>query len=286
LQQQDPSANCTKLCSTDLTISGQNNFCTTSDAYSINNLPTGTTVKWSTFPSDFVTINSPNSSSTTLTKTSDGFFFLKATMSSSCNSENSVIVQKPVHAGPPPITILGPYDPIQHTVMGVACTGKEYYFIADDSETGQTYTWTLFPPTGSGAYPRLFSGAQVQFDFVITGYNILRVTKTNSCGSIYTDMLIDVQACYGFRLAASPNPATDQMTVTIDEETSYIKALGFDTDIVLEMYNFNTGVRQKQWTFKNAKNQFTISLNGLSKGVYVLRATKGKYQQSIKVIVN
>ena len=52
------------------------------------------------------------------------------------------------------------------------------------------------------------------------------------------------------------------------------------------MFDFNTGIRQKQWTFKKSQKQFNLNLNGLNKGVYILRATKEKFQKSIKVIVN
>lgn len=292
LAQQDPTTNCVKVCASNLTISGPNSFCTTSGTYSITNLPTGATVSWSIlpylfggWPSGAATINTPNSPTTTLTKTTDGVFILRATISNVCGV-GTVQLQKQIAAGPPLINILGPYDPIQHTIMGVACVGEEYYFIANDSETGQTYTWTLFPPTGSSEYPRMFSGSQVQFDFVVPGYHTLRVAKTNSCGTTYTEISINVQECFGFRLSASPNPATDQITATIDEETKAVKTLSPDTDIRFELYNFNTGLRQRQWIFKNNQNQFRLSLSGLNKGVYVLNATKGKYKQSIKVIVN
>jgi hypothetical protein len=275
-----------------MTIVGDNNLCTTSGNYSINNLPVGASVTWTilpylfgNYPSGSAIINTPNSPTTTLTKTADGVFILRATISNLCGS-GTIQIQKQIAAGPPLINIIGPYDPIQHTIMGVACAGEEYYFIANDSETGQTYTWTLFPPPGSGEFPRLFSGSQVQFDFVVTGGHTLRVSKTNSCGTTYTDMFINVQQCFGFRLSASPNPATTQITVNIDEENSEVKSLNADTDVKFELYNFNTGVNQKQWTYKNAQNKFTLNLTGISSGTYVLRATKGKYQQAIKIIIN
>lgn len=290
LGEQDPAANCDKVCVSNLSISGPDRFCSTSDSYTIANLPIGTMVTWSAmpylfgnYPAGSATINTPNSSSTTLTKTADGILILRASISNICGV-GTVQIQKQVTVGPPLINIDGPYDPMQHAIVGVACAGKEYYFIASDSETGQSYTWTLFPPPGSGEFPRLFSGSQVQFDFVVPGYHRLRVSKTNGCGTTYTEININVQECYAFRLSVSPNPTTDQITATI--ETKNVKTLGPDTDIIFELYNFNTGLRQKQWTFKNHQNQFRLSLDGLNKGVYILSASKGKYKQSIKIIVN
>ena len=210
---------------------------------------------------------------------------MRATISNVCGS-GTVQIQKQIVAGPPLINIIGPYDPIEHTIMGVVCAGEEYYFIANDSETGQSYTWTLFPPPGSGEYPRLFSGSQVQFDFVVQGYHTLRVAKTNGCGSTYTEMSINVQECYSFRLSASPNPATNQINVVIDNETNSVKSLSANTDVKFEFINFNTGLLHRQWTFRNAQNQFNLNLTGIDAGIYILRARKGRYQQAVKIIVN
>jgi lysyl endopeptidase len=286
------TTNVSLLTPTTFSISGSEQFCNTSTTYSIPGLPLGATVTWSTlpylfgnYPSGSAIINTPNSPTTTLTKTADGVFILRATISNVCGS-GTIQIQKQIVAGPPLISIIGPYDPIQHTIMGVACAGEEYYFISNDSETGQTYTWTLFPPPGSGEFPRLFSGSQVQFDFVVTGYHTLRVSKTNSCGTTYTDMNINVQECFYFRLSTSPNPATNQINVVIDDETYQVKALSTDTDVKFELFNFNTGLQQRQWAFKNVQNRFNLNLSGVNAGVYILRATKGKYKQAIKVIVN
>lgn len=267
-------------------IVGDASFCT-SATYSLNiNPPVGATVTWSASPSGVVSISPTTGNSTTVTKLTDGSFTLTATITNACGN-NPVAIQRTLLAGPPPVTIAGPYDPVQHTIMGVACVGEEYYFTPYEYyNPNDSYVWTLFPPPGSGEFPRLFSGSQVQFDFVVTGYHTLRVSKTNSCGTTYTDMNINVQECFYFRLSTSPNPATNQINVVIDDETYQVKALSTDTDVKFELFNFNTGLQQRQWTFKNVQNRFNLNLSGVNAGVYILRATKGKYKQAIKVIVN
>ena len=50
-----------------LSINGDNAFCTTSNNYTIPNLPAGATVQWSASPSGIVTINSADATQTTLT---------------------------------------------------------------------------------------------------------------------------------------------------------------------------------------------------------------------------
>ena len=80
----------------------------------------------------------------------------------------------------------------------------------------------------------------------------------------------------------SPNPAKDAMTVTIYNETEEVKNL---KNVQIELYQFNTGTKQKQWTFNNNQKQFSLNLNGITKGMYVIRVTIGKQQQSVKIII-
>src|SRR5690606_38402264 len=121
--EQDPAANCDKVCVSNLSISGPDRFCSTSDSYTIANLPIGTMVTWSAmpylfgnYPAGSATINTPNSSSTTLTKTADGILILRASISNICGV-GTVQIQKQVTAGPPLINIDGPYDPMQHAIV-------------------------------------------------------------------------------------------------------------------------------------------------------------------------
>lgn len=237
-------------------------------------------VTW-TIVSGPATITSGQGTNTiTIQKTGDGVAIIRAT-------SGSYVDEQEVVMGPSLVTIAGPFDPIQHTIMGVACVGEEYYFTPyTPAEPGDSYTWTLFPPIGSNENIRLFSGWQVQFDFFVTGQHTLRASKTNSCGSTFTDMTINVQECYeNFRMTASPNPASSQITVTIDDESNQVKALSPDTDIKFEIFEFNSGIKKKQWNHKNSSKQFNLNLSGLNKGVYVLKGTKGKYRQSIKIVI-
>lgn len=260
-------------------IPPSSNFCISGSLSLFN--PNCLPVTWDIVSGPAVITSGQGTNTINIQKTGDGIAVVRAT-------SGSYIDEQEVVMGPSLVTIAGPYDPVQHTIMGVACVGEQYYFTPFEYfNSNDSYTWTLFPPVGSNENIRLFSGWQVQFDFYVTGYHILRVTKTNSCGSTSTDMTINVQECFNnFRLTVSPNPATSQITASIDDESNQVKALGADTDIKFEIYNFNTGSKQKQWKYKNNQSQFTLNLSGLNKGVYILKASKGKYSQSIKVILN
>lgn len=263
-------------------ITGANTICLNNENYSISNLPGGASVSWSALPQGLVSINPLTGNPTTLSKLNNGNLTLTATVSNYCGNA-SFNISKAIKVGTSDITILGPYDPVEHTIMGIACLGEEYYFEANDIETGQSYTWTLFPPPGSSNYPTLHSGSTVYLTFTELGYYTLRVSKTNSCGSTYMDMVINVQECYGLRMMVSPNPAKGQINVTIDEKAN---KKGVAENIKMELLQFNTGAKQKQWSFDNSnQKQFTLGLQGIRKGVYILKVTKGKLSQSVKIII-
>jgi hypothetical protein len=273
--------NCSSECTYSYYIAGENSFCTGS-TYSIPGLQNGASVTWSASPSGVVNLSCTTCNTVTLTKVTDGYFQLRASITNACVA-GPVLIRKNLVAGPPPATILGPYDPVEHTIMGIACLGEEYYFEANDIETGQSYTWTLFPPPGSSNYPTLHSGSTVYLTFIELGYYTLRVSKTNSCGTTYTEMIINVQECYGLRMMVSPNPAKGQVNVTIDEKGNKKEVL---EDIKMELLQFNTGAKQKQWSFgKSNQKQFTLGLQGIRKGVYILKVTKGKQSRSVKIII-
>jgi len=275
--------NCSSECTYSYYIAGENSFCTSS-TYSIPGLQNGASVTWSVSPSGIVNLSCTTCNTVTLTKITDGYFQLRASITNACVA-GPVLIRKNLVAGPPPASILGPYDPIEHTIMGVACVGEEYYFVASDVETGQSYTWTLFPPPGSSNYPTLHSGTPVYLTFTEVGYYTLRISKTNSCGTSYTDMIIDVQECLGLRVTASPNPVKDLLNVVVEDQSGDEKTSGSDKNIKMELFEFNTGVKHKQWSFNNRQKQFALSLKVINKGVYVLKVTKGKKQQSVKIII-
>jgi subtilisin family serine protease len=247
-------------------ITGADAFCT-SESYSLNiAAPAGATVTWSVSPRNSVLLNPTTGNSTTVTKRNGGNFTLTATITDACGS-NPIIIQRHLLAGPPPITILGPYDPIEHTVMGVACVGQEYYFVASDIETGQSYTWTLFPPPGSNDFPTLYSGTPVYITFNETGYYTLRVEKTNSCGSSHTDMLINAQDCVdNFGFIVSPNPSSGNIQITATNDKTYIKEI---------RVNDKTGIVKKRFVYNLKNKSVSINISSLPADVYYLQIFDG-----------
>lgn len=263
-------------------ISGADVLCVTNESYVVNGLPLGSSVSWSANPSGIVNISPTVGNPTTLSKVANGNVTLTAEVGGYCGS-TTFNINKNITVGAQSISIIGPYDPVQHTIMGVVCQGKQYYFIAGDSEPMQTYTWTVFPPPGSIDLPAMYSGSTVYLTFSELGYYTLRVSKTNSCGTTFTDVVLHVQECMsGFGLRTSPNPTKATISVTIENETKLVSA---SKDVKVELFNFYTGERKRQWSFGNNQKQFNLNVSGLAKGIYILKITKGKHQQSSKVMI-
>ena len=83
-----------------LSISGDALFCTTSNPYTIPNLPAGSTVSWSTTPTGIATPGTYNLTQTTLTKSANGVIILTATISNICGgpitlTKSNIVVGTP-----------------------------------------------------------------------------------------------------------------------------------------------------------------------------------------------
>lgn len=268
------------------TMEGPDIVCSTS-SYGITNLPQNALVSWAPSPAGIVTINPDIGPSTNATKQNDGDFILKATITSGC-SANPIEIEKNLKAGPYPSFILGPYEPLAHTIMGVTCLNEQYYFVASEVlyDPQQSYMWVLFPPPSSSSFPTLHSGSTIYLTFIETGLHTLRVTKTNSCGNISTDMLIDVQLCSGsLRIIASPNPTKNKLTVQLMDPYDNHEQLSLEEVVAMELYQAATGIKKRSWSFKNNQKSFELNVAGLNRGIYILRVSKGKFWHTKQIII-
>lgn len=270
---------CSVFCG--VSITGPDAICD-NGTFSVPNVA-NTTYTWSV-DNNFLINSAANNNSISITRRRSGSASITVTVqiNGPCGS---MTVSKTFQFGVPPTIITGPYDITQHTVMGVACINEEYYFTATESSSyfpPTNYTWTLFPPVGN---PTLYAGSQPYITFDELGYHTLQVAKTTQCGTTISSVIIDVQECIGLRIAVSPNPATEMVLVNVDDESEDSKGSNKKNDIKMELFQFNTGVKHKQWSVNNNQKQFSLNLKGINKGVYVLRITKGKHQRSVKLIV-
>ena len=185
----------------------------------------------------------------------------------------SLIRSKNVYIDISPTIITGPYDAQQHTVMGVAYTNQQYYFTASESyvpSPPENYTWTLFPPPGSPNFPSLYSGSPVYITFAETGYHTLRVSKNNSCGSSFTDVVIDVQEGYaGFTMY--PNPAFGNVTIRLKEDKKTNKLKEIKQVRILDKF----GQVKKQFKYAAGTTSITLDVSNLPSDIYIVEVTDG-----------
>ena len=133
----------------------------------------------------------------------------------------------------------------------------------------------------------MFSGSTIYLYFNDgEGNYTLNLTKTTSCGANTVSMVIPVQLNYGFRISASPNPTSDVLNVTINNETADVKALKKEENIKIDLIDFVTGTKRRSWSYKNLQNTFNLSVANLPKGQYLIQVSKGKYKQTKQIIVN
>lgn len=115
---------------------------------------------------------------------------------------------------------------------------------------------------------------------------IFNLTAQTTCG-VYNGTFkwpVIVQG-WGFSVEVSPNPASDNLTVSIKDKADDVKSLSKEENIIMTLYNLNGTTAIKSWSFKNNENKFKLNLSDIRKGQYILVVIKGKYQQSKQVII-
>ena len=126
--------------------------------------------------------------------------------------------------------------------------------------------------------------------FPTTGLYEVFVRPKNECGAgVESSTFVEVVPMCGgggwFRISASPNPASDDLYVTIDDEKKEVKNLSEDEDVNMALHDFYTKQIVRQWKFKNKQSQHKLSVTGLKRGMYILFVSKGKYQQLKQIVV-
>ena len=273
-------------------INGDDNFCTTSNNYTIANLPAGATVLWEAQPAYLVKINSPNSNQTTLTSLGNGIISLTATISNACGNQ-IVLTKQNISVGTPHIELVSFTNDVGGEGYWCSTHYNNIFTVQPDLQTvyeARLLNWpsmTLFRTNNNAV-----SGTD-PFGYVPSGWYVFQLRASNSCGtSDWYETEIEYVDCmnYGgggenFRVVASPNPTDGDLNVTIDKEKAEVMALSKTEKVFYQLYNFNRSTLVKQWTFNNSQNQQNLNVRGLRSGQYILVVTKGKYRQSAQIII-
>ncbi len=124
-------------------------------------------------------------------------------------------------------------------------------------------------------------------------YGTVRVSITNACGtSGYSGITVYPGSGCGGYYSLYPNPASDNVTILINEDTSVAVTSDSEitnTDKTNEPAKYTIRIFSSQGTLLStvtrAGKSFTIPLNNLRDGIYVIEVNDGKNSYRQQLIV-
>jgi hypothetical protein len=286
-----------------LSISGDDFICSGSKNYTLSgNLPPGATVCWSSSNTNYATVPaSPNNcgNQIAVSYVAPGTITLTATVTDCIETY-------------PPITkniLIGPSVSGYYTITSnYHSPGVQYTLYNNNSpiwlpanQGFQVHAYLTSPGLQSATWSR--AGNSYSFSWSSSGSNLNFSGSSGSAAYQQRNGIFDVfaqTACgnysgtftwpvivqgWSFTLSASPNPARQNLLVSIGDESADVKALNKEENITMTLYNVNSSVIIKRWNFKNNQNRFNLNISSFRKGQYVLVVTKGKHQQSKQIFI-
>lgn len=261
------------------TINGDVSFCTTSHSYSIPNLPAGASVTWSVSPSGIVTINSPNATTTTLTRVTSGAFTLTATITNVCGGTPIIITRQSIQAGDAGISSI-------NLSWLTSCFGNSQLVQLDavPSTAGTNWHWSV--NTGSQfAFTSGTTSSSVQ-GYVTGSYAILLLNYTGtSCNTQLTGSVTAYTTC-NHGLVVSPNPTNNIINVSLNSSSTDNTLQTRDNALSITRIEITNqlGTLIKEYKYATSANRRTLDISALKSGVYFIKAFDGSQWQSASFI--
>lgn len=252
-------------------ISGPTLVCSSGGSFTLNNIPLGNTVKWKS--SSNLSTQNAYANPCIFVSTGNDIGWVKAVLSTSCITGRDSM-QYSVWSGTPKTYISGP---------GSGYTYHTYTFYANPStySNATSFIWNLNPLNSNHIY-NLGSYADIAF-YNPGGYYQILARAQNTCGlGEYSWRGISIYFSMSYSL--SPNPASDNVTLTIteaDPEKAAIADPEF-ANYTVSIYNFY-GILQSN--FKKAGRNFTLPVSNLKNGNYIVNITNGEETKSLPLVV-
>lgn len=270
-----------------LSISGDNNFCATSNNYTITNFLPGSTVQWQATPAGIVTINSPYSQQTTLSKNSGGIITLTAAVNSTCGGAKTI--SKTVTVGVPDRPKVFNENGQQITSVSTCTDVYKSLCPTIDPKWG-ILEWQWEKVTGNFDLLDFESCADILGFQPGSGFISVRVR--NACGwSNPTLIVVNVKDCSSMTMQQTsiklfPNPATSSVTLSVDNQKDVQSKAKEKENLLVASINevkiYDNFGSMKLYR-KFAKQQTAaLDISSLPNGVYVVEVATGsglEYQQ-------
>ena len=269
-------------------VGGPYVVCSVGATYTVYNLPIGYTVNWNNLSPNLHIVSSQGNIATIAANNGangDGWI-MPIISSGDCVD---TLAQFNVWAG---IFI----NPIV-TGQAAVCPGSLYTYTAQTPggyQSGYSYTWTY--PSGWYNNGQIQNMINLQTPMYNMSYGPVRVSITNQCGSSGFSGITtypNPQCPHYFVLY--PNPATDNVTVTISEHSlntydsislsslnSGFTPLG-QIEYKIRIYNSQG---ELMLTFTRTGNTFMIPVTNLNSGTYLFEVSNSKNSTRQELIVN
>lgn len=251
-------------------INGADVFCTTSNPYTLSNLPSNSiSVNWNTSPTGIAQPNTPTANQTTLTKTTNGAISLNAVITNGCGIGQNFTAVKAVTSGT--------YTQPQYinTIPDVC----PQYGVNTNSIGGASYTWSFYKQPYSNnlqSFPNSGSNKKLNINTGTGTYNI-GVTADNACGSSPIFFITTNITCGsgGQLTVISPNPSSGDVTISkkaTTESKLNAKSVIMEQTKIYQIKVLNQfGTLIKQYFYKSGITNAKINLSNLINGTYTVK---------------
>ena len=221
-------------------------------------------------------VSGQNSNKLTIQATANGTVHLTAT-SGNYFAETDI----PVTVTPPAISI---------TTTPSSCSGGDYQqwnLVNNTPNNGTNWNWSVSYLSPNSDIV-IYSPNSASTWIGVKGGGTVRLNYTDVCGIGRQDGFTVYNSCGGYySLAVSPNPAQDNITVSLSAldnskttsssmtQSSSLMTVDSKGKTILSLIEMNTGILTKQWKYNEVKNKnYNLNINGLRKGVYALQADR------------
>ena len=190
--------------------------------------------------------------------------------------DSVIMPDKVVWAGVPRVAVTGPSE---------GYIGGSYTFYANTAPESQitSYQWTLTPPCDGNYIYGYGYWANTSLNDLAGGYFQVGCTVSNNCGnSIMGTAYISISENRNDYIV-SPNPASTILTISIVTSVPGSKKLpDFNAVYDVSIHDMN-GVLQSRKEYSG--DCFTIPVNNLKNGNYLIRIDNGKFVSVKQVII-
>jgi hypothetical protein len=270
--------------------------------YTISPLPCNATVSWTISAPSLASISNTSGSSVTVTKISNGSVILNATVTTNNTcSPNPINVSFTLPIGgtltqtgtvtttaqsPSIVRNWGTYNnvPQGSSSAPIIVNMNSSSWVNFIYSSGPVATWFR-----SGSYYNQITIMPLMPNFFSQNI-VFTIESQNECGVNRSNISYFANNFNGplYRIATSPNPAKGNVTINIisNDESKNLKKSDRPNNLIwlkkIDILDYE-GTVVKSYNFnKNTKN-YSININGIKKGIYVLRTFDGKNYISDKI---